>query len=267
MSDSRLLQPAPAPLLTLMDLVVDIPGRGDGAPLNLDIRAGQCWGILGPNGAGKSTLLHTLAGLRPPRRGTIRLQGQPLGQLPRRRVARLLGMVFQDHQDGFPATVLETALIGRHPYLRPWEMESAEDHQAALKALRQVDLAGMETRLIATLSGGERQRLAIATALTQDPRIFLLDEPTNHLDLHHQVAVLDIVRRAVAEGRSAVLTLHDVNLAARYCDHLLLMYPGGEACWGTTREMLVPNALERLYGQALVTGEVEGMPVFFPRTR
>ncbi|MGM0678125.1 MAG: ABC transporter ATP-binding protein [Pseudomonadota bacterium] len=261
-----MMEPLP-PLLELVDLVVDIPGRADGAPLNLGVRAGECWGVLGPNGVGKSTLLHTLAGLRPARRGSLRLKGRFIHQLPRRQIARHLGMVFQDRQDGFPASVLETALIGRHPYLRAWELESAEDYAAAQDALAQVDLTGMEERPIATLSGGERQRLAIATALTQDPQVFLLDEPTNHLDLHHQVEVLDIVRGMITQGRGAILTMHDVNLAARYCDHLLLMYPTGEACWGTTRDMLMPKALEKLYGQPLATGEVDGMPVFLPLGR
>lgn len=252
------------PLLQLDDLVVDIPGRPDGAALRLAVRPGQCWGVLGPNGAGKSTLLHTLAGLRPARRGGLRLDGHPMDDLPRRRIARHLGMVFQDQQDGFPATVLETALIGRHPYLRPWEMESAADYAAAQDALERTGLEGLEHRPVSTLSGGERQRLAIATALTQDPRVFLLDEPTNHLDLHHQVEVLDIVRHMVAHGRGAILTMHDVNLTARYCDHLLLMYPNGDACWGPTRDMLIPRALERLYGQPLAVGQVDGMPVFLP---
>ncbi len=254
-------------LLATRDLVIDIPERADPSPLHLTVNPGQCWGILGPNGAGKSTLLHTLARLRPARAGGIELTGQPLESLSRRDLARRLGLVFQNHHDGFPATVLETALIGRHPYLRPWDIETREDVDAARAALDTMDLIGMDHRRVDTLSGGERQRLAIATVLTQDPQVLLLDEPTSQLDLHHQVSVLQQVRGLIRgdERRAAVMALHDVNLAARFCDHLLLMFPDGGACWGPARTMLVPRALERLYNQTLSVGEVDGHPVFLPR--
>ncbi len=258
-------QPGPRTLLATRDLVIDVPGRPSGSALGLTMNPGQCWGILGPNGAGKSTLLHTLAGLRPARSGQVEVQGEHLARLSRAELARRLGLVFQSHHDGFPATVLETALIGRHPYLRPWDIETAADYQLAHAALAEMDLDGLEERLVDTLSGGERQRLAIATVLTQDPRVLLLDEPTSQLDLHHQIAVLERVRGMVDQDRAAVLVLHDVNLAARYCDHLLLLFPDGQACWGPTTSMLVPSALERLYNQPLSVGEIDGYPVFLPR--
>ncbi|MBS3800821.1 MAG: ABC transporter ATP-binding protein, partial [Thioalkalivibrio sp.] len=178
-------------LLATRELIMDIPGRPAGAPLDLTINPGHCWGILGPNGSGKTTLLQTLAGLRLARGGRIEVQGRRIQDLPRAALARRLGLVFQTHHDGFPATVLETALIGRHPYLRPWDIETAEDYARARTALAEMDLADLEDRLVDTLSGGERQRLAIATVLTQEPRLLLLDEPTSQLDLHHQVAVLN----------------------------------------------------------------------------
>jgi len=250
--------------LRLRDLVVDIPGRADPSALNLDIHPGECWAILGPNGAGKTTLLHTLAGLKTPRAGEVALFGRPLNSLRRREVARKLGLVFQQRQDEFPATVLEVTLMGRHPYLSPWQMETDQDIELARQALKQVDLDGMEQRAVGTLSGGERQRLAIATVLTQDPAVFLLDEPTNHLDLHHQIAVLNLIRQKQRQGCGVVLTLHDLNLALRYCSHLLLLYPDGNACWGQTADMLVPESLERLYNQRLSRGEIDGYPVFLP---
>ncbi|MGM0672805.1 ABC transporter ATP-binding protein [Thioalkalivibrio sp.] len=260
-------EPGPDTLLATHELVIDIPGRSPGAPMELTVDPGQCWGILGPNGAGKSTLLQTLAGLRATRAGHIEIKGQEISTLPRAELARRLGLVFQTHHDGFPATVLETALIGRHPYLRPWDIETAEDYTRARAALAEMDLANLEERMVDTLSGGERQRLAIATVLTQDPGLLLLDEPTSQLDMHHQVAVLNRVQTIVAqEHRAAVLVLHDVNLAARYCDHLLLLFPDGQACWGPTGTMLVPSALERLYNQPLSVGEVDGLPVFLPRS-
>ena len=250
--------------LALRDLVIDVPGRDDGRALSLGVEPGQVWGVLGPNGAGKTTLLHTLAGLRAPRTGQVLLDGQPLATLGRRQVARALGLVFQDRQDGFPATVRETALIGRHPWLSAWQMEGGEDLRLAEAALARLDVDHLAERLVSTLSGGERQRLAIATVLTQAPQIWLVDEPTNHLDLHHQTAVMALLAEQAAEGRAVMMCLHDLNLAARWCDHLLLLYPDGEACWGPREAMLETSALERLYGQRLATAEVDGAPVFVP---
>ena len=246
-------------------LVIDIPGRSDGEALNFAVESGQIWGVLGPNGAGKTTLLHTLAGLRSPRRGSVCLGERPLADLKRRTISQQLGLVFQERQDGFPATVLETALIGRHPWLSPWQMESGADERLARLALDQLDVGHLSDRLVNTLSGGERQRVAIATVLTQAPDTWLLDEPTNHLDLHHQVSVLQLLTEQARSGRSVFMCLHDLNLAARWCDHLLLLYPDGEACWGPAERMLVPAALERLYDQELLTVEVDGAPLFVPK--
>jgi iron complex transport system ATP-binding protein len=245
-------------------LVIDIPGRSSGQPLDFMVEPGQIWGVLGPNGAGKTTLLHTLAGLRSPRSGSVGLGERSLAEWKRRQVSQQLGLVFQDRQDGFPATVLETALIGRHPWLSPWQMETGEDERKAREALQALDVGHLQDRLVNTLSGGERQRVAIATILTQSPKTWLLDEPTNHLDLHHQVAVLGLLTAQAKHGCSVFMCLHDLNLAARWCDHILLLFPDGEACWGEARQMLVPSALECLYGQKLMTAEINGAPVFVP---
>ncbi|WP_386078330.1 ABC transporter ATP-binding protein [Vreelandella sp. F11] len=251
-------------VLSTRDLVIDVPGRVSGTPLNLTVKPGQVWGVLGPNGAGKTTLLHTLAGLHASRAGQVKLNDHLMGQLRRRYIAQRLGVVFQDRQDGFPATVLETALIGRHPYLSPWQMEGAEDYARAEAALERLDVAHLRDRLVSTLSGGERQRAAIATVLTQAPNVWLADEPTNHLDLHHQSAVMTLMAEQAAEGKAVIMCLHDLNLAARWCDHILLLYPDGEACWGPRDSMLVPTALESLYRQRLAVVEVDGAPVFVP---
>ena len=251
-------------VLATRDLIIDVPGREGGTPLNITIEPGQVWGVLGPNGAGKTTLLHTLAGLHAPRSGSVQLNDSALGQLRRRHVAQRLGLVFQDRQDGFPATVLETALIGRHPYLSPWQMERAEDYARAEAALERLDVAHLRDRLVSTLSGGERQRVAIATVLTQAPSVWLADEPTNHLDLHHQSAVMALMAEQAIQGQAVIMCLHDLNLAARWCDHVLLLYPNGEACWGSRDNMLVPSALEDLYRQKLAVVEVDGAPVFVP---
>jgi len=246
------------------DLIINVPGRADGFPLNLSVEPGQTWGVLGPNGAGKTTLLHTLAGLLPARSGRIVLNDSPLIELKRRDIARQLGLVFQERQDSFPATVMETALIGRHPWLSPWESEQADDQARAHQALAAMDVDHLSDRLLSTLSGGERQRVAIGTLMTQNPDIWLLDEPTNHLDLHHQVKVMSLLKNQSAAGKAVFMCLHDLNLAARWCSHVLLLYPNGDACWGPADSMLKPSALEQLYNQKLVTVEADGAPVFVP---
>ncbi len=176
----------PAPLLAADGLSLSVPGRVLCRDLSMTVKAGERWTILGPNGAGKTTLLLTLAGLHPPDAGAVFLDGAPLSELPRRRVAQRLGLLPQESHDPFPATVLETALLGRHPHLHPLRGEGPQNRSRAIEALRSVDLHGLLERDAASLSGGERRRLALATLLTQDPQLLLLDEPTNHLDLRHQ---------------------------------------------------------------------------------
>jgi iron complex transport system ATP-binding protein len=175
-----------------------------------------------------------------------------LPRLSRRSIARHIGVLLQDHQDAFPASVMETVLIGRHPYLGPLQWEGPADYAAATEALRAVGLECMETRDITSLSGGERRRLGIATLLAQDPDILLMDEPTNHMDFHHQILTLDLLKQRTRDGvKSMILILHDPNLALRYCDHFLLLYGGGETLQGMAEAVLTQSNLERLYGHPL----------------
>lgn len=234
--------------LAAESLSVRIAGRWVCRDLDLAVAPGTRLGVLGCNGAGKTTLLHTLAGLRRPESGRVLLDGTPLAGLPRRRIARRLGLLMQQPEDGLPATVLETALIGRHPHLDFWRWESHADVAIARRALKAVGLDGLEQRAQTALSGGERRRLDIATVLVQDPGLFLLDEPTHQLDLHHQLALLDLLRRLTElENRTVVMSLHDINLAARYCSHILMLFGDGEVLLGATAEVLSPENLTRLY--------------------
>ncbi|RAU19855.1 ABC transporter ATP-binding protein [Nitrincola tibetensis] len=250
--------------LELKAMAIDVPGRAQGDTLSFCMEAGQIWGVLGPNGAGKTTFLQTLAGLRAPRAGHIHLNQRPLHTYKRRAIAQQLGLVFQERHDDFPATVMETALMGRHPFLSPWQMESADDIELTLEALVALDIDHLADRLVSTLSGGERQRVSIATLMTQNPAIWLADEPTNHLDLHHQVATLELMAQQAAQGKTLVMCLHDLNLAARWCTHILLLYPNGQACWGDVASMLQPSALETLFNQRLQTAWIDGKPFFIP---
>jgi iron complex transport system ATP-binding protein len=235
-------------LLEARGLSVRIADKQVCRDFDIAIAAGDCVGLLGANGVGKTTLLHSLAGLRQPAAGEVLLDGAPLGSLPRRQVARRLGLLMQQPEDSLPATVLETALIGRHPHLDFWRWESHGDVAIARRALKAVGLEGLEQRAQTALSGGERRRLDLATVLTQDPQVFLLDEPAGQLDLHHQLALLGQLQRLAAhEGRAVLMSLHDINLAARFCNRIVMLFGEGEAAHGTTEAMLTPEKLSRLY--------------------
>lgn len=221
--------------------------------LDLDFSQGKVWGVLGQNGIGKTTLLHTLAGLRKPDAGNVLVDGIDVSQWSRKRLAQKLGILLQEVSDPFPSTVLDTALIGRHPYLAPWQFESSHDEKIALDALAQVDLLPLVKRDVNTLSGGERQRLALATLLVQNPDIYVLDEPSNHLDLHYQITLLDIIcAQTHSEQGRVIMTLHDINLAVRYCDHLIFVMGEGEVVAGPAEELLNDKYLHRLFKHCLV---------------
>lgn len=254
-----------ATLLATEALGVEIGGKRIGGRLALPVAAGESWAILGANGAGKTTLLHTLAGLRAAASGSVYLDSRPLPQWGRRDIARRLGILLQDSSDPFPSTVLETALIGRHPHLGPWQWEGCRDRDLARAALAEVDLAGLESRPVDTLSGGERRRLALATLLVQDPDLYLLDEPTNHLDLHHQIHLLERLRARTRErGGALVMALHDVNLAVRFCDHALLIFDDGEVLHGPADDLLQPGHLSRLYDHPIEAVAHGGRTAFLP---
>jgi iron complex transport system ATP-binding protein len=252
-------------LLETGALTIVIGGRRICAALDAAFRAGEVVAVLGPNGAGKSTLLHTLAGLYPAASGRVRLAGEALDELPRKRIAQRLGLMMQHHDDPFPATVLETALIGRHPHLGFWMWETADDVTRARQALARFDLAGFEDRDVHTLSGGERRRLAAATVVVQDPLVFLLDEPTDGLDPRHAAQLLASFRALADAGRAVLVAMHDVNEATRVADRVLLLYGDGQTLLGPAAEVLSVANLERLYGLPLVALEHGGRRHFLPR--
>ena len=216
--------------------------------LDVGFNDGENRVILGANGSGKTTLLHALAGLREPDQGGVLLDDVPVRDIPHRQRARRMGVLFQDFESAFPATVLETVLTGRYPRLERWQWESAEDYRAAETALEAVELTGFVQRPLTTLSGGERRRVEIAALLTQDAPICLLDEPTNHLDLRHQIRMLEMLAsRAHRPGHLNIIVLHDVNLAARFGTHGILLFDDGECLHGPLCDILSRPNLERLY--------------------
>ena len=229
-------------------VTLEVPGRTLVRHLSFALPTGRVLAVLGRNGSGKSSTLHALAGLRPCSTGTVHVAGRTLGQWPRRELARTLGLLPQLVEDPFPATALESALVGRHPHLDFWAWESAADRDCARRALAAVDLAGFDDRDIGTLSGGERRRLSIATMLAQDPQVFLLDEPIHQLDPQHQLEVLRMFRRLADGGRTVIVSLHDVGLAARFADVVLLLFGDGRWQYGECSTTLNERSIGELYG-------------------
>lgn len=218
------------------------------AGVDLDVAAGEIVGLLGPNGAGKSTLVRVLSATVGPATGSIRLLGDEIGTLARREIARRVAVVPQEPAFQFPFTVLEVVLLGRHPHLAGLAFESAADIDRARAALARVGAADLAERPIGELSSGERQRVVVARALAQETPLLLLDEPASFLDLRHQVGLFDLLRELAGEGRGILAVLHDLNLAAEYCDRVILLGAGRVAAAGATADVLTYANLTRLYG-------------------
>jgi iron complex transport system ATP-binding protein len=217
--------------------------------LDFSVGGGSFTGLIGPNGSGKTTLLKLLAGLFPAGSGTISLQGSDIRRRPGRERARLIGYVPQESRAVFQQPVLEYVLMGRAPRT-PWiGFDRPEDVRVAQAALRKIGIEHLADRDIQDLSGGEGQMARIARALAQQPEVLLLDEPTAFLDLSHQVAIyetlLDLNR---TEGLTVLSVSHDLNLAAQYCDHLILLNGGRIAALGAPEAILTEDRIERVYG-------------------
>jgi len=252
------------PTLECTGLTEGVNGHTLIQDLNLQLAPGAFVCILGPNGVGKTLTLHTMAGLRPSQEGSVYLQGALLSELGRAIIARRLGLLLQTHDDAFPTTVLESALMGCHARLGFWQWESSDDIDGTRAALDSMDLTDLNGRMIATLSGGERQRLALATLLVQDPDVLLLDEPMNHLDPLHKLLALEKLTALADGGKTILASLHDPVLAANYSQSVLLMFGDGNWEFGATKKILTPENLERLYGTPFVEFQRNGQSVLLP---
>jgi len=216
-------------VLEAAQLRVAVPGRELIASFDCTIRAGEFIALLGGNGTGKSLLLRTLAGLRAPTAGTVRIDGRDITTIARREIAMRLGFLPQDPDAAPQGSLRESVLLGRFAHLGFWEAAGAADAQRVTRALADVGLESFAERELGTLSGGEQRRAAIARLLVQSPSIYLLDEPTNHLDPAQQLAILDNLRRLTRDGAAVIASLHEPNLALRYADRACLLSGKGLA--------------------------------------
>jgi iron complex transport system ATP-binding protein len=217
-------------------------------PLALKAESGEIWAVLGENGVGKSTLLATLAGLLEPVGGRVCIDGVDVRRCPRKLLARRVGLLLQQAPMDFPFTVYETVSAGRYAHRPGWAGLGTEDDPLIEQAITVCGLQAHRLLPVDRLSGGEQRRVALATILAQNPGILLLDEPVNHLDLRYQAHLLEELRMlARAQGRLVILTVHDINVAARLADRVLLLYPDGQHEQGATTEMLTEQRLGRVF--------------------
>lgn len=233
--------------------------------VDLALAPGEILGILGTNGAGKSSLLRVLAGLLPPSRGRVRLDGTPLGGLSRKEVAQRIAFLPQEVPSDLPFTALEVALMGRSPHLGGLGLDGPEDRRIAEESLRATESLAFATRPFSRLSGGERQRVWLARALAQRAPIWLFDEPTTHLDLGQQRLVLRLLRRHATRGGSVAVVLHDLSQAAWLCDRVLLLEAGRLLAAGSPAEVLTPSRLEAAFGLGFTWARsTSGRPIPIP---
>lgn len=226
--------------------------------LDLSVSGNQLIGIIGPNGSGKSTLLHCIYRVLKPTAGAVYLDGKPMKDIPVRQSAQKLAVVAQHNFYNFEFSVQEVVLMGRSPYKKAMERDNAEDYRIVHEALEQVGMADFRDRDFSTLSGGEQQRVILARALAQQTPCLILDEPTNHLDIKYQLQLMDIVKGLNCTVISAI---HDLNIAAMYCDRLYVVEKGQIIASGTPKEVLTPALIRQVYEvEASVSTDEWGIP-------
>jgi iron complex transport system ATP-binding protein len=228
--------------------------------VSLQVEDGTTVGLLGPNGSGKSSLIRILAGLRPPDSGDVLLDGSPLAGMSRRRMARRLAVVEQEPATSQDLRVRDVVALGRIPHRPAWALDSADDRAVIEEAAAHAGIADRLDQRFSTLSGGERQRTQIARALAQEPEILLLDEPTNHLDVRHQLALLSLVRRM---PMTCLVALHDLNLAAAYCDRVFVLSQGRVVAGGPPAQVLTESLIAEVYGVRARVHQDEGVVIRF----
>ncbi len=233
--------------------------------ISFEVTPGTSLAIAGPNGAGKSTLLNLLCGTLVPKSGTIRIDAAPVESYSTKALAGKVAVVRQEFVPVFGFSVIETVLMARTLYYDPMGFESKADKKIVAEALEMTDTIQFASRPLGSLSGGERQRVLIARALAQDTAILLLDEPTSFLDLKHQVGIYDLLKAAQLERDKTIVTVtHDINLAAQYCDEILLLGADSNYHIGKTKDVFSPEQIEKVFGVRTFAGRVGQEKFFIP---
>lgn len=238
--------------------------------IDLNVVGGEIMGLVGPNGAGKTTLLRVLSGALKPQRGEVWVNGVTIGDMHPRERAKLIAMVPQNPAVPQGFTALEVVLMGRNPHLGLLQWEGSRDMEVAQWAMELTSTLEFVTRPLGSLSGGERQRVFLARALAQKALILLLDEPTAHLDISYQCNVLDTIENIRTEaGVTVVAAMHDLTLAAQYCDRVAVLHGGSVVALGCPGDVLRPEVVSAAYGTevAIIAHPVHGTPVVLPKGR
>ena len=231
-------------MLKVKDINYTVDGTQILHDISLEVHPGEFVGILGPNGSGKSTLLKNIYKVLKPQSGSIELMGKDLLSMSNREMARLLAVVGQEHEGSFDFLVEEVVLMGCQARKRLTEGFDKKDRQDVADALRQVELEDFSKRSYLSLSGGEKQRVLIARALVQKTPLLILDEPTNHLDIGSQIKTLNLLRHS---GKTIVAALHDLSIAAKYCDKLFILQGGRNVTDGSPKDVITQPMIRKLY--------------------
>nr|WP_084625765.1 ATP-binding cassette domain-containing protein [Loktanella sp. S4079] len=253
-------------LYHIENLKFTVPGRTLLDDVQLSIPAGKVTGLIGHNGSGKSTLLKLLARQVAPTAGTIAFHDQPLADWNARKLARRLAYLPQHLPPAEGLTIKELAALGRYPWHGPLGRPGTQDKEAITAALNACGLSDMADQRVETLSGGEAQRAWLAMLIAQEADCLLLDEPISALDIVHQVEVLSLVHKLSQDsGRSIIVVLHDLNMAARFCDHIVALRGGAVAMQGTPQDLMNPSQLQSIYGADMeVLSRADGTPIAHP---
>ena len=233
--------------------------------VSLSVGPGQFVAVLGPNGSGKTTLVRLALGALVPLAGSVTIGDTPAHEWPRQKLARIVGVVPQREDNLFPQRVRETVLLGRYPHLSMWGRERADDHAAVQRALAACDVEQLADRWVWSLSGGEYQRVRIARALAQEPKLLVLDEPGVSLDLKHEMGLFELARGLVdTRGLGVLMITHDLNLAARFADSLLLLSEGRAIAAGEPGAVLTQDVVESVFAWPVAMQTIDGRPQMVP---